>query len=120
MARSGQLSGDELVLALSALANPHRLRIIAALARGSTYSSQLARDLGLSRPLLHMHVQRLEAAGLVVGRLEVSEDGKAMRYYDLADFEISLDADRIADAAASLTDDGSSTVTRRGKRDGRS
>ena len=55
--------GDALLRALSALANPHRLRIVAALSRGSTHVSQLARDLGISRPLVHMHLARLEAAG---------------------------------------------------------
>lgn len=95
--------GDELLLALSALANAHRLRILATLAGGTTYVSQLARDLGLSRPLLHMHLQRLEAAGLVEGHMEVSDDGKAMRYYEVTDFAIRLDAEAIAAAARTLT-----------------
>ena len=38
--------------------------------------SHLAREIGVSRPLVHMHLQRLEAAGLIVGHLELSEDGK--------------------------------------------
>jgi len=38
---------------LSALDNPHRLRIIAALTSGGrNYVSQLAREIGISRPLL--------------------------------------------------------------------
>jgi DNA-binding transcriptional ArsR family regulator len=103
MAGSEALDGDQLLLALSALANPHRLRVIAALAGGSTYVSQLARDLRLSRPLLHMHLQRLEAAGLVEGHIEVSDDGKAMRYYAVTDFALRLDAAAIAVAAQTLT-----------------
>ena len=95
--------GDALLRALSALANPHRLRIIAALNAGSTYVSQLARDLGIGRPLLHMHLQRLEAAGLVEGRLELSDDGKAQRWYSVTDFAIQLDASAIAAAEPSLT-----------------
>ena len=55
--------GDEMLRMLAALANPHRLRVIAALAGGRNYVSQLARQLEMSRPLLHMHLQRLEAAG---------------------------------------------------------
>jgi Bacterial regulatory protein, arsR family len=44
--------GDQLLAMLAALANPHRLRIIAALASGGrNYVSQLARELGISRPL---------------------------------------------------------------------
>jgi DNA-binding transcriptional ArsR family regulator len=99
-----ELSGDELLTALSALANPHRLRIVAALTSGRTYVSQLARDLGVSRPLLHMHLQRLEAAGLVTGHHEVSTDGKAMRYVALAPFSLTIDATSIAHATATLTD----------------
>ena len=65
--------------------------------------SHLARDIGISRPLLHMHLQRLEAAGLVVGTLELSPDGKAMKYFEVADFELHLSASAIAEAARSLT-----------------
>ena len=104
MAAPEQLGGDEMLLALAALANPHRLRIIAALTGGTTYVSQLARDLNISRPLLHMHLQRLEAAGLVVGHLEMSEDGKAMRYFAVTDFAWQLDASTIATAAESLSE----------------
>ena len=97
-------SGDELLRALSALANPHRLRIVAALSGGREYVSRLARVLGMSRPLLHMHLQRLEAAGLVSGTLELSEDGKAMKYYEVTPFALSLTPVRIAEAVGTLTD----------------
>jgi DNA-binding transcriptional ArsR family regulator len=98
-----RIDGDQLLLVLNALANPHRLRIIAALADGTNYVSQLARDLRLSRPLLHMHLQRLEAAGLVEGHMEVSDDGKALRYYAVTDFAVRLDAAAIAVATQTLT-----------------
>lgn len=101
------MSGEELLQVLGALSNPHRLRIVAALYRGSTYVSQLARDLELSRPLLHMHLQRLAAAGLVEGHLEVSEDGKAMRFYENTGFALSLDPATIAVLAQSLTEPAS-------------
>jgi ArsR family transcriptional regulator len=96
-------SGDELVEMLAALANPLRLRIVATLARGRDYVSHLAREIGISRPLLHMHLQRLEAAGLVVGNLELSDDGKAMKYYEVADFDLRLTATTLAQAAQTLT-----------------
>ena len=83
-------TGDELVGVLSAMANPIRLRILATLAGGRDYVSHLAREIGVSRPLLHMHLQRLEAVGLVVGSLELSEDGKAMKYFEVADFVLHL------------------------------
>src|SRR5262245_34271560 len=63
-------TGGELLQILAALASPHRLRILAALADGRNYVSDLARQLEMNRPLLHMHLQRLEAAGLVTGVLE--------------------------------------------------
>ena len=74
-----QHSGDDLVAMFAALANPIRVRILAKLTEGRDYVSHLARELEISRPLLHMHLQRLEAAGLVVGNLELSDDGKAMK-----------------------------------------
>ncbi|WP_199423161.1 ArsR/SmtB family transcription factor [Actinotalea solisilvae] len=96
-------TGDELVVLLGALANPIRLRIVATLAGGRDYVSHLAREIGISRPLLHMHLQRLEAAGVVVGRLELSADGKAMKFYELADLDVHLTAATLAEAARTLT-----------------
>jgi DNA-binding transcriptional ArsR family regulator len=96
-------TGDELVAVLAALANPVRLRIVAALTGGRDYVSHLARELGISRPLLHMHLQRLEAVGLVVGNLELSDDGKAMKYFEVADLDLRLTATTLAEAAATLT-----------------
>src|SRR5262245_30570047 len=100
---SARPTGDRLVEMLAALANPIRLRIVARLAGGRDYVSHLAREIGVSRPLLHMHLQRLEAAGLVAGRLELSEDGKAMKYYEVTDFNLHLTASVLAEAAETLT-----------------
>lgn len=96
-------TGDELVGMLSALANPIRLRIVATLAGGRDYVSHLAREIGVSRPLLHMHLQRLEAVGLIVGHLELSTDGKAMKYFEVADFALLLTPATLARAATALT-----------------
>ena len=84
------LSSSGLLEALSALANPHRLQIIAALVNETNYVSQLAREIGISRPLLIMHLKKLEDAGLVKSRLELSGEGKAMRYYEILNFDIHL------------------------------
>lgn len=108
-------TGDDLVRMLSALSNPQRIRILASLVRGSVHVSQLAREIGLSRPLVHMHLQRLEAAGLVTGRLEVSQDGKALRFYDVTSFAIHLTPELVVEAAQTLRDDESSTDTTEGK-----
>jgi DNA-binding transcriptional ArsR family regulator len=91
-------SEAELLAVLTAVANPLRLRVVAELSGGRVHVSELARRLGISRPLLYMHLDRLEKAGLVTGQLELSEDGKAMKYYDLAPFELRLDARSISDA----------------------
>ena len=90
------LSGQGLLEALSALANPHRLQIIAALMNETNYVSQLAREIGISRPLLIMHLKKLEDAGLVKSRLELSGDGKAMRYYEVIKFDFHLTPELIA------------------------
>ena len=103
--RTVGLKGDQVLAQLAALASPHRLRIIASLQQGGrNYVSQMARDLGLSRPLLHLHLKKLEQAGLVISQLELSEDGKALNYFEVADFALELSPTTIAHAAASLTD----------------
>lgn len=98
-----QPTGDELVAMLAALSNPLRLRILAVLAGERDYVSHLAREIGISRPLLHMHLQRLEAVGLIVGSLELSDDGKAMKYYSVADFDLNITPATLAAAARTLT-----------------
>jgi DNA-binding transcriptional ArsR family regulator len=96
-------TGDELVEMLAALANPLRVRIVATLAGGRDYVSHLAREIGVSRPLVHMHLQRLEAVGLIKGSLELSADGKAMKYYEVTDFALQLTPQTLAEAAETLT-----------------
>ena len=95
--------GDELVRALAALSNPHRVRILAALSAGRIHVSRLAREVRLSRPLTHMHLQRLEAAGLVTGHLELSEEGKAMKFFEVTPFDLRLTPAAVAAAATTLT-----------------
>jgi DNA-binding transcriptional ArsR family regulator len=96
--------GDRLLAALAALANPHRLRIIAALRKnGRNYISQLAREIGISRPLLHLHLHRLEDAALVTSKLELSQDGKALNYFEVTEFVFHLTPATVADAATTLT-----------------
>jgi len=98
------ISGDQLLAMLTALASAHRLRIIAALrSDGRNYVSQLAREVGMSRPLLHLHLQKLEGAGLVTSKLELSSDGKALNYFEVADFDFELTPSAIVKAVKSLT-----------------
>jgi len=104
-------SGDQLLRTLGALSNPHRLRIIAALTAGRTYVSELARRLRMNRPLLYMHLQRLEAAGLVHGVLETAADGSSVKYFEVRPFVLTLSPQVIAAAAATLPEEEPSRAT---------
>lgn len=94
----GALTSEELLNVLTAIGHAQRLRIIAELTRGRVHVSELARRLELSRPLLYLHLGRLESAGLVSGQLELSPDGKAMKYYALEPFDLHLSAATVLDA----------------------
>ena len=96
------MTGDELLQVLATLANPHRMRVVAALAHERNYVSRLARELGISRALLQVHLRKLEAAGLVSATIEVSPDGKAMKFYEVAPFAVRLTPETIMVAARSL------------------
>ena len=102
---AGDLTGQGLLQVLATLANPHRLRVVAALAGERNYVSRLARSLGISRALLQVHLRKLEAAGLVSATIEVSEDGKAMKFYEVTPFALHLTPAVIADAARTLDPD---------------
>ena len=95
--------GDELVRILAALASPPRMRVVAALAGGRNYVSRLARELGISRALLQVHLRKLEAVGLVSSDLELSEDGKALKFYEVVPFDLTLNPRIIQGAASTLT-----------------
>jgi predicted transcriptional regulator len=97
------MSGDDLLQVLATLANPHRLRVVAALVEERNYVSRLARELGISRALLQVHLRKLEAAGLVSSAIEVSEDGKAMKFYEVTPFAVHLTPKTIRVAARSLS-----------------
>jgi predicted transcriptional regulator len=105
-----ELGGEALLKVLTALGNPHRMRIVAALLGGRNYVSRLARELGVGRPLLHMHLQRLEAAGLVIGKLELSEGGKAMKFFELTPFCYTLTPEVVAAAARTLPEEEKDTM----------
>jgi predicted transcriptional regulator len=96
------MTGDELLQVLATLANPHRMRVVAALAEERNYVSRLARELGISRALLQVHLRKLEAARLVSATIEVSPDGKAMKFYEVAPFAVQLTPETIMVAARSL------------------
>jgi predicted transcriptional regulator len=104
--KASEATGDDLVRVLATLASPHRLRVVATLARERNYVSRLARELGISRALLQVHLRKLETAGLVSAHLELSEDGKAMKFYEVNEFVYTLTPQSISVAAQTLSTAG--------------
>lgn len=49
------------------------------------------------------YLRKLEAAGLVSAAIEVSEDGKAMKFYDVTPFALQLTPKTIMVAVQSLS-----------------
>jgi len=81
---------DDLLEVLKVLANPTRLRIVALLARRPMYVSEIARELGVPYPLVHLYLSKLEQVGIVRSRYEFvrSERPHVRRYCELADFRV--------------------------------
>jgi DNA-binding transcriptional ArsR family regulator len=104
------MSLDDELAKVTAIAHPQRYRIIAALSAEPLHVSELARRLGMSRPLLYMHLQRLEEAGYLSGRLELSHDGKALKFFEVVPFVLTIDpAAIIAAVAADAVSDNAPT-----------
>lgn len=95
--------GDDLVKICDALSHPVRVKIMGTLSRERQYVSELARLMNISRPLLYMHLQKLEAAGLIRGNHEISEDGKAMKYYEIKAFDLHLTPDALYEYSKTVT-----------------
>jgi len=81
---------EDYINVFDALSHPVRMKIIGILTEGRQYVSELARLVNISRPLLYMHLKKLETARLVASAMEISESGKAMKYYALEDFELRI------------------------------
>ena len=73
-----------------ALSHPMRIKIMGVLSEKRRYVSELAKIMNMSRPLLYMHLKKLEEAAIVTGSYEISETGKSMKYYELRYFDIHL------------------------------
>src|SRR5690606_36984918 len=89
---------EDLSATLAAIASHQRMRIIALLAGERLHVSELARRVGTSRALLYMHLTKLEEAGFVTGNLELSNDGKALKYFEVVPFTITIDTAAIVAA----------------------
>ena len=84
------MNAEELSSQLAAIASPQRMRIVAMLVGERLHVSELARRVGMSRALLYMHLAKLEEAGFVTGHLELSEDGKALKFFETVPFTITI------------------------------
>lgn len=91
---------ETLAARLAAVGSPQRLRILAELATGPVHVSELARRVAMSRPVLYVHLSRLQDAGFVSSHHELSPDGKALKVFTIEQFELVLDLDRLLTAAA--------------------
>jgi len=76
-----------------ALSHPMRIKIAGILAKEDKYVSELAKIIQISRPLLYMHLKKLEEASLVTSYYEISDSKKTMKFYQLKDFNIILSPD---------------------------
>ena len=97
------MNAEELSAQLTAIASPQRMRVLALLHGERLHVSELARRVGLSRALLYMHLTKLEEAGFVTGHLEISPDGKALKFFELVPFTLTVDAQTLVDAVAQTT-----------------
>ena len=97
------MSEDELtklVKTLKALANPLRLRMIASLAEEPMHAYALAKEMGLSYPLTHLHLKGLRKMGLIKEIVpETKSEGRPpSRTYTPSDFELVLNPSKILEA----------------------
>lgn len=97
------MDANELSVRLTAIASVQRLKILASLAHERLHVSELARRVGMSRALLYMHLTKLEEAGYVTGNLELS-DGKALKFFEVTPFELSIDMPTVISAVNNLED----------------
>ncbi len=96
-------SGDQLVKFFDALSNPLRIKIMGILYQNRQYVSELARLVNISRPLLYMHLRKLESANLIKGNHEISEDGKAMKYYEIQQLDLHVNPKLLFELSKSVT-----------------
>jgi len=59
------MSDEDIAEFFSALGHPIRIKILRILSKGDKFVSELAKEMGISRPLLYLHLNKLEKAGLV-------------------------------------------------------
>lgn len=85
-----------------ALSHPMRIKVIGILAQNRRYVSELAKMMNMSRPLLYMHLRKLEDAAIVIGSYEISESGKSMKYYEVKSFAVHLTPELLESLAQTI------------------
>jgi len=86
-------SYEDYTTVFDAFSHPMRIKIAGILAQERKYVSELAKLMQISRPLLYMHLKKLEEASLVTSSYEISDSGKTMKYYELKSFSMLLKPD---------------------------
>ena len=87
---------QRLAAILDALGNEHSLTIISILADGERYGSELAKEVGISRPLLYLHLKKLETVGLVESEIRHFEEPPyTKKFYKAKNFELKLSLNKI-------------------------
>jgi len=96
-------TGDDFLKLCDSLSHPIRLKILGILYQNRQYVSELARMVNISRPLLYLHLKKLEQAKLVKGNHEISDDGKAMKYYEIQHFNLNINPELLSELSKSVT-----------------
>ncbi|MGP8321471.1 MAG: ArsR/SmtB family transcription factor [Methanosarcinaceae archaeon] len=93
---------EELAALLNTLGNKHSLSILAELVDGERYVSELADKIGISRPLLYLHLKKLANVGLVEGEIRhFDEPPYTKKYYRAKDFYIEVTLQHIKEIVKS-------------------
>ena len=96
------LNYENYIKLFDALSHPTRIKIAGIFAKQRRYVSELSKLVNTSRPLLYMHLKKMEDAGLVSCSYEISELGKTMNYYELKPFSIDLTLELIEKLADTM------------------
>jgi len=88
---------QKLVKTLKALANPIRLKLIASLEEEPKHAYALAKEMGLSYPLTHLHLKGLRKLGLIEEiKQETRAEGRPVtKTYTPARFKLVLTPESI-------------------------
>ena len=95
-------SHEDYTKLFDALSHPMRIKAIGILSEKRRYVSELAKIMKMSRPLLYMHIKKLEEAAIITGSYEISEFGKTMKYYEVKPFTIHLTPDLLTEISKTI------------------